>query len=238
MDHWWGLRVAFFGDSPVIENPPDLSQIIIRFSRVLQPPSGDSILGITPMDNMPGMPGGGLNIMASLPDPVRITTAWTSILTETATLAQDESITIAGEAITKIVGNGRIRIEARLQIIRGETTYVGEVQSITRDILFSAFGYNSNANTHLGDIPALTRTLLAGAFTAHLQVRYIIVSGGVVHENNTDGPWFPRATSARLIAGDPASVSAAFDGSSIAFEDAGGNVVARTGTAGRTLFTS
>ena len=200
---WWGLQVAFYGDSVEPTSPPDPTEIIIRFSRVLQPPEGDDLIGRPGDDNTSAE---GIHTIDVLPSRVGITTAWKTLLTRTITLTSEGEISVRGEFVARIFGQGSVRVEGRVQLIQGAATNTGTAQSVTQNI--SQTLLQTSRGFVLRAIPSLTRDLGASAFTARLQVRYVVVSGAVLHSDVTGGVWSPRVSSANMIvtSGAPAII--------------------------------
>ena len=192
---WWGLRIAFYGDSIAPDTPLDLTQMIIRFSRVLQPPDGEGFIGPPGGDDTVGT--GGIHSIDVLPARVQITTSWKTLLTRTITLTNVGAISVRGEFLARVFGQGTVRVEGRVQLIQGANTYTGVVQGVVQSI--SQAFLQSTRDFILRAIPNLTQDLLASEFTARLQVRYVVVSGAVLQSDVTVGVWYPRVSSANMV---------------------------------------
>ena len=193
---WWGLEISFYGDSVQPSNPAAIEQLIIRFSRVLQPPAGETILG--PPDTSDGGEENeeDTRFVNSLPSPVPITTQWKTILTRRITLSAATDVTIKGELIARIFGtSGNVRVEGRVQLIQGARAHTSSIQGVTKQLVHLLLGTN---DYFLRAIPSLTQDLTAMVFTGRLQVRYVVVSGGILDANTTAGLWYPRVSSANL----------------------------------------
>ena len=200
---WWGLRIAFYGDSVEPDTVLDMTQMIIRFSRVLQPPDGEGFIGPAGGDDRMGTDG--IRTSDVLSSRVAITTSWKTLLTRMITLTDAGEISVRGEFLARIFGQGTVRVEGRVQLLQGASTYTSVVQSVTQNINQSFL--QSSRDFLLRAIPSLSQDLLASGFTARLQVRYVVVSGAVLQAGVTTGVWYPRVSSANMIvtSGAPAT---------------------------------
>ena len=198
---WWGLRVAFYGDSVTPNKPLDLTQLIIRFSRVLQPPSGEGFIG-PPVDNE----ALGTAVLTSR---VQLSSTWKTILTRSLTLTSAGAITVNGEFIARVFGQGTITVQGRVRLIQGTNTHTGAVQSY--GLLLGHILLQQGEDFIMRAIPSVSRELLVGLFTAELQARYVTGAGTVLQPSLTTGIWFPRVSSANLVitSGDATASSAA-----------------------------